>query len=170
VRRPLLLASLLLLAVAPAAAARPDPSTNGLIVRLVVTHPGHVHLLPFEWPAKGSITGTYGRDGTREHPGIDIGILRSLTVRAAAPGKVVSVGYVKGYEGYGKVVLERSGKYLLLYGHLSSVDVRPGQRVARGKPLGGAGCTGWCTGTHLHFEVRKGKRTLDPMRMLARSR
>ena len=43
-------------------------------------------LLALSWPAKGTITGPFGHDGARPHPGIDIGILRSLRVRAAAPG------------------------------------------------------------------------------------
>src|SRR5512135_2358418 len=75
-------------------------------------------LLPFEWPAQGTITGAYGWDAGRTHPGIDIGILRSLTVRAAAPGRVIDAGYTRGFEGYGKVVVERVGKYTVLYAHL----------------------------------------------------
>jgi len=123
--------------------------------------------LRFDWPAKGSITGVYGNDDGRRHPGIDIGILRSLRVRAAAPGRVLKAGYARGYEGYGKLVVVRSGKYKVLYAHLSRVAVKPGELVRRDERLGTAGCTGWCTGTHLHFEVRRGDRTVNPMRVLA---
>ena len=137
------------------------------LARLVVFQP---RLLPFDWPAKGTITGAYGWDAGRRHPGIDIGILRSLTVRAAAPGRIVHAGYTRGFEGYGKVVVERVGRYTVLYAHLSRVKVHVGQRVPRDRRLGVAGCTGWCTGTHLHFEVRRGHRTVNPLRMLAKAR
>lgn len=137
--------------------------------QLQIVQPRKLKLLPFRWPAQGSITGVYGNDNGRRHPGIDIGILRSLTVRAAAPGRVKHVGYVPGYEGYGKVVVERSGKYTLLYAHLSQVRVHAGQLVKPGRRIGVAGCTGWCTGTHLHFEVRRGGHTLNPVRLLAKA-
>ena len=91
-------------------------------------------------------------------------------MRAAAPGRVVVAGYAPGYEGYGKLVVVRSGKYRVLYAHLSRVGVRKGELVRRDERLGTAGCTGYCTGTHLHFEVRRGERTLNPMRMLAAAR
>jgi murein DD-endopeptidase MepM/ murein hydrolase activator NlpD len=55
----------------------------------------------------------------------------------------------------------------VLYAHLSRVGVEPGEFVKRGRRVGTAGCTGWCTGTHHHFGVRKGHRTLNPTRLLA---
>src|SRR5207247_10405474 len=57
------------------------------------------------WPADGTITSPFGADGYRWHPGLDIGILRSLDVRAAAPGDVTRVGYMPGYAGYGAIVV-----------------------------------------------------------------
>jgi murein DD-endopeptidase MepM/ murein hydrolase activator NlpD len=123
-------------------------------------------LLPLAWPARGTITSPYGVDGYRWHPGVDIGVLRSLRVSAAAPGRVLYAGYATGFAGYGKVVVERSGKYLVVYAHLARVRVRVGERIHRGLRIGTAGCTGWCTGTHLHFEVRRGTRTVNPMRLL----
>ena len=56
------------------------------------------------WPAQGTVTSPFGDDGGRWHPGIDIGILRSLVVRAAEPGRVVAVGEPRGFEGYGNLV------------------------------------------------------------------
>jgi murein DD-endopeptidase MepM/ murein hydrolase activator NlpD len=138
--------------------------------RLSALHVAVPRLFPFDWPAAGSITGVYGWDAGRPHPGVDIGILRSLRVRAAAPGRILHAGYTRGFEGYGKVVVERVGRYTVLYGHLSRVAVHPGERVTRDEHVGTAGCTGWCTGTHLHFEVRRGRRTVNPMRMLAGAR
>ncbi|HEU5278484.1 MAG TPA: M23 family metallopeptidase [Gaiellaceae bacterium] len=119
--------------------------------------------LAFRWPADGSITSPYGQDGSRWHPGIDIGILRSLDVRAAAEGVVTQVGFVPGYEGYGSLVLvEHGGGYSTLYAHLSRPLVRVGAQVWQGERIGEAGCSGWCTGTHLHFELRRHGDAIDP--------
>jgi murein DD-endopeptidase MepM/ murein hydrolase activator NlpD len=120
-------------------------------------------------PAQGTITSPFGHDGARWHPGIDIGILRSLSVRAAVPGRVVHVGQVRGYEGYGNVVIVRSRGYQELYGHLAAWRVRVGQLVVPGQHIATAGCTGWCTGTHLHFEVRKQGTAVSPFATLLRS-
>jgi murein DD-endopeptidase MepM/ murein hydrolase activator NlpD len=119
--------------------------------------------LSLRWPASGTITSPFGQDGYRWHPGLDIGILQSLSVTAAAPGIVTKVGYVAGYDGYGNVVevLHRNG-YSTLYAHLSQPLVRSGEPVWTGERIGIAGCTGWCTGTHVHFELRYRGVPVDP--------
>ena len=123
--------------------------------------------LGFVWPARGPITSVFGNDNGRWHPGLDIGILRSPSVRAAAPGVVAQVGTPVGYEGYGNVVLVRMAPGLeALYAHLSSWRVHVGELVVADQPLGVAGCTGWCTGTHLHFELRELGRPVDPLDFL----
>jgi murein DD-endopeptidase MepM/ murein hydrolase activator NlpD len=60
------------------------------------------------------------------------------------------------------VVLNLGGGFSALYAHLSRTVARVGQQVAPGQLVGIAGCTGWCTGTHLHFELRYRGRPLDP--------
>jgi len=120
-------------------------------------------------PAQGTITSPFGRDGARWHPGIDIGILRSLAVRAAVGGRVVHVGETRGYEGYGNVVIVRSRGYQELYAHLAAWGVRVGQSVVPGQRIATAGCTGWCTGTHLHFEVRRNGEAESPFATVLRS-
>ena len=123
--------------------------------------------LSFEWPAQGTVTSPFGEDGYRWHPGIDIGTLRSLDVTAAAPGRVEQVGEQRGYEGYGNVVLVNVGQgFETLYAHLATDSVRPGELVTAGERIGTAGCTGWCTGTHLHFELRYRDRAVDPTALL----
>ena len=52
------------------------------------------------------------------------------------------------------------------YAHLSEVGVKVGEQVLSGQRLGLAGCTGWCTGTHLHFEVRSQGTAFDPVPLL----
>jgi murein DD-endopeptidase MepM/ murein hydrolase activator NlpD len=116
-----------------------------------------------QWPARGTITSPFGRDGARWHPGLDIGILHSLDVRAADDGVVVLAGYMPGYDGYGAIVaVQHRHGYSTLYAHLARPLVRAGQRVRRGETIGIAGCTGWCTGTHLHFELRYDGIPVDP--------
>jgi murein DD-endopeptidase MepM/ murein hydrolase activator NlpD len=121
------------------------------------------------WPASGTVTRGFGYDPIMGefHAGIDIGSLRSLDVRAAAPGAVEATGYATGFEGYGNVVLVSLGPGLeALYAHLASVRVQVGDEVFAGELLGHAGCTGYCTGTHLHFELRDDGAAFDPAPLL----
>ncbi|HVC86974.1 MAG TPA: M23 family metallopeptidase [Gaiellaceae bacterium] len=121
------------------------------------------------WPARGTITSPFGRDGSRWHPGIDIGALRSLSVEAAVAGRVVLVGEARGYEGYGNVVVVSSSSgYEEIYAHLAAWTVRVGQRLRAGERIATAGCTGSCTGTHLHFEVRQDGKAVSPLATLLR--
>jgi murein DD-endopeptidase MepM/ murein hydrolase activator NlpD len=144
------------LACAPAASALTDFSPRVEVDPLV-----------FAWPADGTITTVFGHTEGRWHPGIDIGILRNLDVRAAYPGVVEKTGMEVGFEGYGNIVLVRvSPDVETLYAHLASVGVKPGDTVAVDQQLGIAGCTGWCTGTHLHFEVRRDGRAVNPIQFL----
>ena len=122
------------------------------------------------WPASGTVTSPFGYDGGRRHPGLDIGILRSLTVRAAQPGRVMAVGEQTGFEGYGNVVEVALGDgYVALYAHLAAWNVRAGQQVLTGQHLGTAGCTGSCTGTHLHFELRHDGEPVNPLRFFRKA-
>ena len=89
------------------------------------------------WPATGTVTSPFGDDAGRRHPGIDIGILRSLAVRAAEPGRVIDVGEQRGYEGYGNVVQVAVGHgYTALYAHLAGWRVRVGDEIEAGQRIG----------------------------------
>ena len=120
--------------------------------------------LGFLWPADGIVSSPFGPRAGGFHPGIDIGSLQSLTVRAASSGRVAAVGAVVGYEGYGNVVLlDIGGGFTTMYAHLTRPIARAGSLVARGDTIGIAGCTGWCTGTHLHFELRDHGEPVNPI-------
>ncbi len=148
-------------AVAAPATAKPAGGLSHARARHVAA--ARTSVLDFSWPAEGTVTTPF----TAYHHGLDIGMLRSLDVRAAAPGKVVSVGYATGFEGYGNIVLVQvTPDVVTLYAHLASYRMRPGQTVARGELLGIAGCTGYCTGVHLHFEVRQNGVAVDPRKFL----
>jgi murein DD-endopeptidase MepM/ murein hydrolase activator NlpD len=69
--------------------------------------------------------------------------------------------------GYGKaVIINHSQGYRTLYGHLSVIYVRPGQRVNPGRLVGKVGSTGWSTGPHLHFTIWHNGRLINPMQVL----
>lgn len=123
----------------------------------------HIEPLALDWPADGTVTTAYGPRWGRMHLGLDVGVLRELDVRAATGGTVTATGFLAGYEGYGIVVSVDVGRgYSILYAHLARSYVVPGQWLEPGEPLGEAGCTGSCTGTHLHFELRELDSPVDP--------
>ncbi|MBW3638096.1 MAG: M23 family metallopeptidase, partial [Armatimonadetes bacterium] len=81
-------------------------------------------------------------------------------IRAARSGRVVWAGWKPAY---GKTVIVDNGNGVsTLYGHASHVGVRPGQPVRAGQLIGSVGSTGASTGAHLHFEVRKNGRPVNP--------
>jgi murein DD-endopeptidase MepM/ murein hydrolase activator NlpD len=143
-----------------------------VLLALALASPAAAHTddhqrLSLAWPAQGTVTSQFGYDGVRPHSGLDIGILRSPAITAAAPGRVSAVGVQPGYEGYGTVVLVNVGPpFATLYAHLSRTAVRVGELVTAGQRIGTAGCTGWCTGTHLHFELRNAGLAVDPSFLL----
>jgi murein DD-endopeptidase MepM/ murein hydrolase activator NlpD len=158
-------AALVSLSLASPAAARPDGPIDPYL-----DHLDELERLTLAWPADGTVTDGFGVRWGRQHLGVDIGILRSREVVAATDGFVSAVGELPGYEGYGTVVLLDAGEgWSTLYAHLAVTRVRPGEWVVAGQPLGLAGCTGSCTGTHLHFELRRGGRPVDPLPLLRAS-
>jgi murein DD-endopeptidase MepM/ murein hydrolase activator NlpD len=136
---------------------------NAVVDGPIDVYLAHLEPLTLEWPADGTMTDGYGPRWGRMHLGIDVGILQSLDVRAAASGTVTAAGWLTGYEGYGNVVtIDVGGGYAVLYAHLSRSHVVPGQWLPAGESIGEAGCTGSCTGTHLHFELRLNGVPIDP--------
>jgi murein DD-endopeptidase MepM/ murein hydrolase activator NlpD len=119
-------------------------------------------------PLQGPLHERFGYDRGRLHAGIDIAVLRTDAVHAALPGVVTAVGYLPHYAGYGQVVkIRHQGGRATMYAHLASARVRVGEYVSGGELIGRAGCTGSCTGPHLHFELRVNGKLVDPLRYLA---
>lgn len=118
----------------------------------------------FALPLRGLLESNFGYRWGRLHAGVDIAVLGTDRVHAALAGTVVKVGYRNNYAGYGNIVLLRHGNGLAtMYAHLARIGVKVGQQVDRGELLGRAGCTGSCTGQHLHFEVHVGGKPVNPM-------
>ena len=104
------------------------------------------------WPVIGAIA-TYFQPGVHEGIDIDQTAQPGAPVRAAHDGVVLFAGGDPCCSyGYYVTVVSPSGM-VTLYAHLEAFAVTSGQTVRQGERLGGAGCTGRCTGTHLHFEV-----------------
>jgi murein DD-endopeptidase MepM/ murein hydrolase activator NlpD len=113
------------------------------------------------WPVQGPITSPFGWRWGRMHEGIDIGVGYGTPIRAAAAGTVIYCGWEEGYGNL--VVIDHGGNLATAYGHQSSIAVGCGQSVAQGQVIGYVGCTGHCTGPHLHFEVRVDGNPVDPL-------
>ena len=98
------------------------------------------------------------------HAGVDLAAEEGADIRAAAGGVVLRAG-ARG--GYGDAVeIDHGGGVTTLYAHASELLVREGEEVAPGQPIARVGQTGRATGAHLHFELRKGGRPVDPSRAL----
>lgn len=121
-------------------------------------HPGAPH---FIWPVQGPITSPFGMRWGVLHPGIDIGVPTGTPVHASAAGTVVWCGWMSGYGNF--VVIDHGGGYATAYGHNSRVAVTCGENVAQGQVIAYSGCTGFCTGPHVHFEVRVNGTPVDPL-------
>lgn len=119
------------------------------------------------FPASGPITSPYGYrthpifGDQRLHTGIDIGAGYGSPVWAADGGVVTYAGVMSGYGNV--IVVDHGGGLATTYNHLSAFSVGSGQQVSRGSQIGAVGCSGYCTGPHLHFEVRVNGSPVDPM-------
>lgn len=96
------------------------------------------------------------------HSGVDLADSRRPLVKAAKDGTVEFAGWLGGY---GRLVILRHGNGLkTYYAHLSEIHAKTNETIARGEFVGRVGCTGRCSGPHLHFEVRQGGRPVNPLK------
>lgn len=115
---------------------------------------------PFYFPVKGKVISPYGKRGQRMHTGTDIKLAHGDTVRAAFSGIVTKADL---YYGYGILVILKHAQNLeTYYSHLSKALVKSGDSIRYGTPLGLGGRTGRATTDHLHFELRKNGKPLNP--------
>lgn len=131
-----------------------------------------VAFTPIGYPANFIMNSGFGyrgdpiRRGRVEfHSGIDFKGSRGDAVKSTAGGKVIVAGW---FQGYGKCVRIRHKNNLeTLYGHLSKISVKEGQMVNTGQIIGQVGSTGHSTGNHLHYEVRKNGKPVNPHNFLS---
>jgi len=127
--------------------------------------PGPASSYGLVWPVDGPLTSPFGNRWGRMHTGIDIGVASGTPIRAAKAGTVISSGDDGG--GYGLLtVIDDGGGLSTLYAHQSRTAVSSGTSVAQGDVIGYSGCSGHCTGPHLHFETRLGGTPEDPKAFL----
>ena len=116
-------------------------------------------------PLKGTITSRYGpRNPTtptvpKYHTGIDIAVNEGTVFIASMAGTVETVSSIGDYGNHVKIV---NGDVMTLYAHCKTIYVKQGDEVTQGQQIGEVGATGNVTGPHLHFEIRKENRYVDP--------
>ena len=131
-------------------------------------------LIAFEAPVRNhEINSPFGLrrlpgQPARNHEGVDIAAPWGTGVYVAAEGSVLRTGYDAA--GYGRFVeIRHPNGMTTLYGHLSRLDVASGDAVEAGARIGLVGSTGRSTGPHLHFEVRRGDRQVNPVKVMGRA-
>ncbi|MBV9076231.1 MAG: LysM peptidoglycan-binding domain-containing M23 family metallopeptidase [Methylobacteriaceae bacterium] len=145
-REPETTASLPVQPVAPAPAAPAAPTAE------------------FRWPARGRVISGFGGQGGNE--GINIAVPEGTAVKAAESGTVAYAG--NEVKGYGNLVLIRHDNgYVSAYAHNGEVEVKRGQKVARGQVIAKSGQSGNVTSPQIHFEIRRGANPVDPVPYLA---
>jgi murein DD-endopeptidase MepM/ murein hydrolase activator NlpD len=96
------------------------------------------------------------------HRGIDIANAAGTPIRASAPGKVVLAGR-SPYDPAYIVVIAHSSHLVTWYGHVQTkIPVKVGQYVGKGQLIAYEGCTGWCTGPHVHWAVQLDDNWVNP--------
>jgi len=123
-----------------------------------------------QWPVRGVVTSPYGfrMEGMLPdvHRGLDVGVPVGTPVLPLLPGRVRFAGPMSGY---GQVVwVDHRDDLLSVYAHLSEVSVAAGQDVDKDTVVGLVGATGVATGPHLHLEVWRWGREVDPVALMGR--
>ena len=122
----------------------------------------------FVWPVNGKVIGGFGqtRQG-QKRDGIDVAAREGAPVLAAEDGLVAYAG--DGIPAYGRLIILRHGDgYITTYGHNAALLVEVGELVERGQVIARVGSTGNAPRSMLHFELRKGRKPIDPEAVLVR--
>ncbi|MFI5207453.1 MAG: peptidoglycan DD-metalloendopeptidase family protein [Gemmatimonadales bacterium] len=124
--------------------------------------------IPHRWPLSVPSFRTRGLaegdPGTESHPGIDLAVPIGSDVRASGGGRVTLTGTDSAYGLY--VVIQHPDGYSTKYGHLSRVIAAQGESVRAGQVIALSGNSGRSTAPHLHFEIRRGGRSVDPLSLV----
>ncbi len=151
----------------PVGEERPSsPSGGGVRTAEGVAAEPIASAIHLDWPLTGRLLSTFGaKPGGRFNDGINIAASEGTPVHAAADGTVIYAG--SGVAAFGNLVLIRhAGGWLTAYAHCAALLVAKGDTVRRGQPIARAGATGEVDAPQLHFEVRRGRTPVDPLRLL----
>jgi murein DD-endopeptidase MepM/ murein hydrolase activator NlpD len=116
--------------------------------------------LKFIKPVQGKIISEFGPRNGRMHKGIDIQAPEGESIKAAEDGVVIFSGFLKGYGNV--VIIKHEGDFFTVYAHNRVNLVKEGEFVKKGQVIGKVGMTGNAQTPHLHFEIRKKTKPLDP--------
>lgn len=140
----------------------------GVLLSLALTLTTGACSLP-RWPVQAPVTSGFGFRflGTLDpdvHRGVDLSVPTGTPVAAMAGGRVRFAGVMSGF---GNVVwLDHSSGFITVYAHLSEISVSVGEPVTAGRLIGLSGASGNVTAPHLHFEVWRWGRPVDPVPVL----
>jgi len=127
---------------------------------------------PLHWPldVQGFVTRGQVRPGVvdESHPGIDIAVPLGTPVRASGGGSVSAAGYDRDYGLF--VLLRHPSGYETMYGHMSRLVAAEGDQVQAGQIIGLSGNSGRSTAPHLHFEIRRDNKSVDPLELVKEGR
>lgn len=119
----------------------------------------------FIWPVRGEVFRGFKNSKDQRHDGIDISAPEGTPIHASAGGRVIYSG--SGIRDYGNIIIiKHADNYFTVYAHNKENHVLEGDTVKQGQIIGKVGKTGKASGPHLHFEIRKGKKPLDPLKLL----
>jgi murein DD-endopeptidase MepM/ murein hydrolase activator NlpD len=105
--------------------------------------------------------------GKYEHNGVDFAAARGTTVVATGTGQVRAVKESTLQAGYGNYVeIDHGWGFITRYAHLGEIAVRPGQKVSKGQAIGAIGISGGSVAPHVHYEVLKNGKSINPMHVL----
>jgi murein DD-endopeptidase MepM/ murein hydrolase activator NlpD len=131
----------------------------------------NISYTPLGFPYPGKITSTFGHrenpfdgSGVETHKGLDISGPIGSPVKAMAKGQVEFAGEKGGFGNC--IILKHGNGFETLYGHLSKILVKVGQSVSIGEEIGRIGSTGRSTGPHLHYEIHKNGKKINPQSFL----
>ncbi len=150
---------------APPAAAPPKASPAQIAA---LPNPAPRAGKTFQWPVRGKIVLGYGRQSGGSHnDGINIAAARGTSVVAAENGVVAYAG--NELRGFGNLLLiKHADGYMTAYAHNAELLVARGQTVRKGQAIARVGSTGSVATPQLHFEIRKGRKAVDPAQYLPR--
>ena len=125
----------------------------------------------FMYPVKKfKLTSKFGKRWGRLHAGIDLACKTKSKVVAAEAGKVIFAGYDKKYdEELGNlVIIDHQNGFVSFYGHNKKLTVKSGDEVDKGQQIAWSGNTGKSTGPHVHFQINKDGKPVNPLLFLPR--
>lgn len=153
----------------PAQAAAPRATASAPTPAAVRTAlPSPSRRQGFTWPLQGRLLSSFGpKAGGLHNDGINLAAARGTPVKAADTGVVAYAG--SDLRAFGNLVLvQHQGGWVTAYAHLDRIAVRRGQAIGRGDLIGHVGQTGGVTSPQLHFEIRQGRRAVNPLQHLPR--